>query len=88
MEIIGLNVKNSDDEKYILVYEFYKSDFFKYKGDVLKLIEKGLYNVWNYERIKSAFSFYNGNLEDFIEFVKNNRVFCAFFFVNENFIIC
>ena len=88
MEIIDLNVKNSNEENPLLVYEFDKNDFFKFKGSLVKLVGEGLYTIWDDKRIKSAFNFGNGTYEDFIRFVKDNRIYCAFYFVNQNFIIC
>lgn len=42
---------------------------------------KSLSSVWDEERVKKAFNFGHGTIENLKEYAENNRQFCTFVFV-------
>lgn len=46
--------------------------------NVTEGIKKGLYNVWDDDRIKKAFNCGNGSIKDFENYMKDNKNNCYF----------
>lgn len=49
------------------------------KKNARKNYEKGLWNVWDNDRIRRAFNFGRGTMSDLIEYAKNNRQYCCIY---------
>lgn len=47
------------------------------RREAIKNYQKGLFNEWTPERIKGAFNFGAGTMEDLKRHAKNNRAFCT-----------
>lgn len=39
-----------------------------------------LYNIWDSERVKNAFNFGNGTIEDLKRYANNNKKYCTIVF--------
>lgn len=57
-------------------------------GNILQTIKDGWYNVWDEKRIKGAFNFGNGTLENFKNYAKNNKPYCYIINVADGNILC
>ena len=43
--------------------------------------DKSLSSVWDEERVKKAFNFGQGTIENLKEYAENNKQFCTFVFI-------
>lgn len=49
------------------------------KKTALANYKKGFWNIWDNERIRSAFNFGNGTMQDLIEYAKRNKAYCCIY---------
>ena len=62
----------------MLTYEISKNVIRAHGGRLGVVLAKGIYNVWDDERVKNAFNNGHGTAGDFERYKRDNRQYCVF----------